>query len=82
MRAGYSAKPASQHLVHHSPAPSIPGWFTVGFDVAMANPESLVPHVRRPGCHVDHTECGVRGLVAAGSSSVYVPQSWLISNVG
>lgn len=82
MRAAYSAKPASQHLVDHSPAQSILGGFTVGFKLAMANPESLVPQVRRPGCHVDHTEYGVRGLVAAGSSSVDVPQSWLISNVG
>ena len=48
----------------------------------MANPESLVPQVRRPGCLIDHTECGVRGLVTAESSSVDVPRSWLISNVG
>lgn len=82
MRAGYSAKSVSQHLVHHSSAQSIPVRFTVGFTVSKANPESLVPQLQRPGCQVDQTECGVRGLVAAGSSSVDVPLSWLIGNVG
>lgn len=82
MRAGCSAKPASQHLVYHSSAQAIPVWFTVGFTTTMVNPESLVPQVRRPGCLIGHTECGVRGLVAAESSSVDVPRSWLISNVG
>lgn len=82
MRAGYSAKPASQHPVHHSSTESIPVWFTAGFIMFMAKPESLVPQLRHPGCHVGHTEYGMRGLVAAGSSSVDVLLSWLISNAG
>ena len=73
MWTGYSAKSASKHLVHHSSSESIPVRFTSGFTMFMANPKPLVPQLQCPGCRVDQTACGVQGLVAAESSSVYVP---------
>lgn len=82
IRAGDSAIPASQHLVHHSPGQSIPVWFTVGLTMCMSNLESLVPQLRPSEGHIDQTACRERGLVAAKSSSVDVPFSWLISMAG
>ena len=82
MWAGDSAIPASQHLAHHSLGESIPVWFTVGLATCISNLELLVPQLRPSEDHIDQTACRERGLVAAKSSSVDVPPSWLISTAG
>lgn len=54
--AGGLLRKTSVHDIHHSLTASVPVWFTVGFAMSMADPESLVPQIRGPGCHVGHTE--------------------------
>lgn len=82
MWAGFSAKPASQHIDHHSEQQSILVQFTVGNIVSKSHPDLPVLQLCRSESHVDQTERRVRGLVAAGLSTVDVPLSWLIGNVG
>lgn len=48
--------------------------------MAIVNLESLAPQLRLPGRNFSQTACGMRGLVAAGSSSAQVV--WLCHFLG